>query len=437
MREHAYRIVCGTLEQGGHSDVLFHQCLFEHPDLASVDKGFIKRLAFGTIERCPELDARIRKVSSLAVEKMESSVRTILRMAVYEIVYMEQIPVPVSCNEAVELAKRRESGRYASFVNGVLRNVVRESENFVIESDAVRYSLPEELMDHLTARYGRKTARKIGAAFLERTGAVTIHVDTNKISAAAYKRLLEEQGIAAQFGFYMPDAIVIERSPDITQLPGYQEGWFFVQDESSMLPVLCAGIEPGHCVADVCGAPGGKAIHTLIRLRGEGKLIVRDVKAKKVERIRENIRRMQYDNVICECRDARCEDAANRGKMDVVLADVPCSGIGIIGRKPEIKYHAMEQIKELVILQRDICRRAVQLLKPGGIFLYSTCTVSPAENEENVAWLEENLELRRSSLDEFLPDVLKNKMTKQGMLQMLPGIQNSDGFFVARLEKTR
>ncbi len=435
MRECAYHIVRETLEGGEHSDKLFHAYLREHPSADARQKSFLKRLSYGTIERCPELDARLREVSVLPLEKMEPSVRTVLRLAMYEIVYMDQVPVPVSCNEAAELAKRVGAGKYVSFVNGVLRNAARKREDFQIKEDKIRFCLPGELMDHLAAQYGKKTARKIGAAFLERKGTVTLHIDTNKISVEGFGRALDERGISWRPGFYMKDAILLEQTPDITSLPGFREGWFFVQDESSMLPVLCAGIRPGDLVADVCGAPGGKAMHALVRLRGQGHLITRDVSRAKTERIRENIGRLGYENVTCECRDATVEDVENCGKMDVVLADVPCSGIGIIGRKPEIKYHALEHTEELAALQQKICQAAVKLLRPGGVFLYSTCTINRRENEENVQWMEEHLGLRRESLDEFLPEVLRNKMTEQGMLQMLPGLQESDGFFVARLRR--
>lgn len=176
-------------------------------------------------------------------------------------------------------------------------------------------------------------------------------------------------------------------------------------------------------------------MHALMELQGKGGLLARDVSEAKVSRIRENIKRMQFPDVTFQVWDAAVPDPDNREKADVVLADVPCSGIGIIGRKPEIKYHALESAAELVPLQRNICRASAGLLKPGGVMIYSTCTIHHAENEENVMWMEENLGLERESLDEYLPEILRNRMTAQGMLQMVPGIQQSDGFFVARLKK--
>lgn len=437
MRELAYDIICRTLEGEGHSDELLHSAFHRYPELPSGQKRFLKNLSYGTIERCIELDAILNRYSRVRVHKMEQPVRTVLRMALYEIRYMDQVPEPASCNEAVELVKKKGAGRYASFVNGVLRTLVRQKDSLEVKKDWVKLSLPEELMEHLSAGYGKKTAGKIGKAFLEHHGEVTLHIRTDRISTSDYGKKLEEAGISYSSGHYHRDALILKNTSDIRELPGYEEGLFFIQDESSMLPVLCAGIQPGYSVADVCSAPGGKAMHALMELKGKGQLLARDISEEKVSRIRENMERMQFSNVTVQVWDAARPDPANWEKADVVLADVPCSGIGIIGRKPEIKYHALEQAAALVPLQRRICQASVELLKPGGVMIYSTCTINHAENEENVQWMEENLGLVKESLDGYLPEELCNKMTAQGMLQMLPGIQKSDGFFVARLRKER
>lgn len=435
MRELGYEIVWGTLEKEGHSDALFHRMLEKNPSLTSVQKGYLKRLSYGTIERGIELDAILNQFSHVRVRQMNPAVRTVLRMALYEIRYMEQVPDAAACNEAVELVRKKGGGQYAGFVNGILRNIIRQKSSLELREDWVRLSLPKPLMEHLTHQYGKKTAKKIGAAFLERGGETTLHIQTDRISVEEYGNLLEEKGISFRKGYYMPDALAVTGVNDVRTLPGYEEGLFFVQDESSMLSALCAGIRPGDTVVDLCSAPGGKALHALQLMAGNGLLSARDVSAAKVHIIQENMKRMRYDNAECKVWDATKEDTGWRGRADVVLADVPCSGIGIIGRKPEIKYHALSQVESLVSLQRKICENSVKMLKDGGTFLYSTCTIHRKENEENVSWLEEHLGLRRCSLNEFLPAVLQNKMTEQGMLQMLPGVQKSDGFFVARLIK--
>ncbi len=435
MRELAYGIVCGTLEEDGHSDELLHAVYAGHPELTTQQKRFLKNLSYGTIERCIELDALLNQYSSVRVHRMEQPVRTVLRMALYELRYMDQVPAPATCNEAVELVKIKDCGRYAAFVNGVLRTLTRQRDSLEIKKDWVRLSLPRELMDHLTSGYGKKTAHRIAQAFLEHRGDVTLHIRTDRITTAEFGRMLGDAGIAYEPGHYLKDALIVHNASDIRNLPGYREGLFFVQDESSMLPVLCAGIRPGDRVVDVCSAPGGKAMHARMALGDRGELLARDISEAKAARIRENMERMQFCRVTVQVWDAARPDPDRRGTADVVLADVPCSGIGIIGRKPEIKYHALEHAAELVPLQRRISRASAELLRPGGVMIYSTCTVNRAENEENVQWMEENLGLVRESLDDYLPETLRSRMTAQGMLQMLPGIQKSDGFFVSRLYK--
>lgn len=436
MRKIAYGIVCGTLEDDGHSDELFHRCLERHGDLSPQQKNFVKYLAYGTIERCIELDTLLDRYASVKVRRMERPVRTALRMALYEILHMERVPDAASCNEAVELVKDMGCGKYAPFVNGILRTMVREKDSLTLREDWQRLSLPCDLMEHLTAGYGKKTARKMGAAFLGRRGETTLHIRTDRIPWSEYAGHLTESGIPFRRGYYMEEALILEKVSDIRTLPGYGEGLFFVQDESSMLPVQCAGIRPDDMVIDICSAPGGKAMHALMKLGEGGRLVARDISEPKVDRIRENAGRMGFANISVEVWDAARPDPRYREKADVVLADVPCSGIGIIGRKPEIKYHALERAGEMVPLQREICRASSALVKPGGTFVYSTCTVNGAENEENVRWMERELGLQCEGLDQYLPESLCNKMTERGMLQMIPGIQESDGFFVARLRKT-
>ncbi len=435
MRELAYTIVYGTMELDGYSNHLFHNVLKTNQDLINKQKNFVKRLAFGTIERCVELDIRLNQISRIPVNKMDCSVRTILRMAVYEIYYMEQVPVEVSCHEAVELVKRRKLHSAVGFVNGVLRNLIRQKDTIVVKEDYGKVCLPQRLYEHLADQYGKKTAKKIGAAFLNRSGEITLHIQTDRISSDEMQGLLKEADICCREGYYSRECLIVSGVHNVASLPGYQEGYFFVQDESSMLPVWCAGICPGDVVVDVCSAPGGKALHVLQNLKGEGFLSARDIHLHKVDRIKENMTRMKYSNAECKVWDGTVPDSEWDEKADVLLLDVPCSGIGIIGKKPEIKYHAMEQIDTLVSLQKKICENSLSMLRPGGTLIYSTCTINRAENEENIMWMEEYLGLKRESLDDYLPQSLQNKMTAEGMLQMLPGVQKSDGFFVARLKK--
>lgn len=435
MRQKAYEIVYGVLEQKKHSDALFHALLTDREELDGRDKRFLKRLAYGTIERAIEADARIEQVASLPIRKMEPEVRTVLRMALYEIYYMDKVPEAVSCHEAVELLRKVKGDRHTAFVNGVLRNIIRKREQIKLRHAWQTLSLPKDLYDYFVERYGKKTAKKIGQAFLEKNAEITLHIDTNKISTEEYEQRLQAADVAFAKANYVREAVVVKHVEDVATLPGYEEGLFFVQDESSMLPVLCAGIKPGDDVVDVCSSPGGKTMHALTCLRGEGMISARDVSGAKIQRVQENVTRMKYSNIEYKVWDGTKEDTGWANRADVVLVDVPCSGIGIIGRKPEIKYGALETSKDLIKIQRQICRAAIKMLRPNGIFIYSTCTICKEENEDNAKWLADSCGLKPESLDDYLPEVLCNKMTADGMLQMLPGVHQSDGFFVARFRK--
>lgn len=434
MREKAYEIVFGVLEKQGHSDSIFHRLLEEMSEMDVREKKFIKRLSYGTIERAVELDAYIRHFSTVPIRRLSAAVRTVLRMALYEINYMDTIPEAVSCHEAVELLKRIDGTKYAGFVNGVLRSLLREKETVKLRPWE-QLALPKNLYQHFLETYGKKTTKKIATAFLSRQAEITIHIDKNKVSGKRYEECLKEKNIIYEPGKYVSDAYVVQRIEDVKSLPGYQEGWFFVQDESSMLPVLCADIKPGDTVVDVCAAPGGKSMHALISLSGKGILNYRDVSAKKIKKIQENMHRFGYENAEGKVFDGTKEDIEWKEKADVVLADVPCSGIGIIGKKPEIKYRALQEVDSLVPIQRKICEASLKMLRQGGIFLYSTCTISKKENEDNVEWLVKEFGLQKESLNPYLPECLHNKLTEQGMIQILPGIHESDGFFLARLRK--
>jgi len=435
MRKYAYDIVFQTLEQKGQSDILFHRMLKEHKEWDGQEKSFLKRLSFGTIERALELDGYLDQISRIPVAGMDQNVRTVLRLASYEIVYMDQVPESASCDEAAKLIRQVGKERQVGFVNGVLRNFLRKQGDLKEGPDWAKLSIPRDLMELMEDQYGKKTARKMGEYFLRQSGEVSLHVQTDRISTGDLKSQLENKGLKVFEGHYLPEVLTVTGVQDVAKLPGYKEGYFFVQDESSLLPVQCSGIQPGARVIDICAAPGGKTLHALQNMKDQGELSARDLRQKKVDRIQENLNRMKYTSATTKVWDSAKPDPDYKEWADVILADVPCSGIGIIGRKPEIKYRAMKEIKSLIPLQRRIAKAGLSMLRPGGVMIYSTCTINRGENEDNVRWLleEENLELE--SLDPYLPERLQNKMTQEGMLQMLPGIMESDGFFLARLRK--
>lgn len=444
MRRVAFDIVYGTMECGKHSDELFHAAVEKHT-MTRQEKSFVRRVSYGTIERVPELDRILDCFSKIPVQQMKPAIRTILRMGAYEILYMDSVPEAATCNEMVELAKKKKLKNFSGFVNGVLRNLARADKETVrkeivsgLKREAERlsfqYAMPEEIVSMLSGAYGKKTTEKILASFYE-SRPVTIRVQTRNATGEQVCRELAEAGVSVTACKYVKNAFRISGFDRIELLPGFEEGHFTIQDESSMLPVLVSGIKPGNLVLDVCSSPGGKALYAIDLLEGKGLVSARDISEKKISKIRENAKRLKAENIEIKVWDGSVPDEAWHEKADVVIADVPCSGIGVIGKKPEIKYDAMKNAVTLRELQRKIVLGAEEALKPGGTFIYSTCTVNPAENEENAQWITEHLGLAGVSLDSELPPQLQNKMTAKGMLQILPGIQEGDGFFVAKFRK--
>ncbi len=451
MRTIAFDIVYGVLEQERHSDELFHSLTGEgrednRKECSRQERSFLRRLSYGTIERAIFLDAVIGRYAKLPVRKMKPVVRTALRMGAYEILFMDAVPAAATCNEMVSLVRKKKCGNLCGFVNGVLRNMAREPAAELRESVtagampecrrlSLLYSVPEELVHMLIQAYGKRTVKKMLASFYEERP-VTIRVQTMNASREQVRGELMRAGVTVKDGLYTHTGLFIDHFDRVEKLPGFAEGHFTVQDESSMLPVLVSGVEPGHTVIDVCSSPGGKTFHAADILQGRGLVSARDISSRKLKRIMENAARLRAEHVQVKVWDASVPDEEWRERADVVFADVPCSGIGVIGKKPEIKYHAMKHAADLPEIQKRIVTGAVTALKPGGTLIYSTCTVHPRENEEMAEWIEKNLPLQPVSLDAYLPETLRNGMTRLGMLQILPGIQHGDGFFVAKFKKS-
>ena len=247
---------------------------------------------------------------------------------------------------------------------------------------------------------------------------------------------MEDQGVTALQNSLIPEAFTLKNFDYLGALKEFREGLCTVQDVSSMLVAKAAGVKPTDQVIDVCAAPGGKSIQISELLNDSGHIISRDLKEAKVEMIRENIRRMAAEHITAECQDALIFRPEDKEGADVVIADLPCSGLGVIGRKADIKYRmSREDMKALAGLQRDILSVVSGYVKPGGYLIYSTCTVNPEENEENVRWFQENFSFEPESLAELLPGGIDTDTMDRGYIQLMPGEYGTDGFFIARFRR--
>lgn len=414
--------------QNEYSNILITAVLNKYDYLEPREKAFIKHVAEGTLERRIQIDYVLDRYSKVPVRKMKPLIRELLRMSVYQILFMENVPDAAVCNEAVKLAKKRRFQTLQGYVNGVLRTIVREKDKIpyperdkdIVRYFSVCYSMPEWLVRHFQKAYGDEKTEKILQGFLERQP-VCVRIDEN-LEEETRKEILDawkRDGVKVKSHPALSYAFLLEGTEGISRLYGYQEGYFTVQDVSSMMVVEKAGIQTGNVVLDVCAAPGGKTMHAACKLHGSGRVIACDVTEYKTQKIEENCERLGYENVTVRVQDARVFDETLEEKADIVIADVPCSGLGVIGKKQDIKYRVTEEsLQQITELQREIIRNVVRYVKPGGTLMYSTCTINSGENEKMVEWICEQFGFE-----------------KNRMVQLLPGIDETDGFFYARLRR--
>lgn len=429
-------------ENGQYSHVILNQALTRYQYLEKSRRAFITRLFEGTLERQIELDYILDCYAQVKTRKMKPLIRNLLRMSVYQIKYMDGVLDAAACNEAVKLAQKRGFKNLSGFVNGVLRNISRHQASYVPPDKkddealyfSVVYAMPPWIVKLWLATYGEEKTEAILKG-LEKEKPTFIRCNTEKISVEELEVRLQKEGVGARRVENIPFALEIEGYDSLRELQSFEQGLFFVQDISSMLAGLAAAPREGNLVLDVCSAPGGKAMNAALLMRGTGHVQARDVSKQKIERIEENIARLGLSNMEAEIFDGRHLDEALCEKADVVLADVPCSGLGVMGRKTDIR-HKMNEEKQvaLVGLQREILACAASYVKPGGALVYSTCTLHPGENEENVRWIEEHTGLEPESLEETL-GFLEKESLKAGWVQLLPGELGGDGFFIAKFKK--
>jgi len=448
-RETAFLVIHKVLEEGGQSHVVLRQVLNQEKDAQKRDRAFVTRLVEGTLERLITLDYILDQVSKTPVKKMKPIIRTILRMSVYQLLFMDSVPDSAVCNEAVKLVKSKGFQGLSGFVNGVLRNVARNRETWNKESAypdktktpeqylSIRYSLPEWLCKYFVKEYGLEQAEKIAEGSL-RNPKTTIRCNTSKLTKEELASRLRAQGLTVEEGVYAADALYLSGYDMLEKIPEFEEGLFLVQDESSMLVAELAGLKRGDFVLDVCSAPGGKALHAanLLETLGGGTVIARDVSEKKTALINENKQRLAAENIVIQVADATVLDEAMIERADVVFADLPCSGIGIMAKKPEIRYRmTKENQNELVQLQQQMLEVVHRYVKPGGILMYSTCTINKEENEAQARTICEKYGFAPAMEKSMVPPALWQGVQEGGFLQLLPGIHECDGFFIARLKK--
>ena len=407
-------------KDGTFISVLIKNVLDKYSFMDRRDRAFIKTLTEGTVENRIALDYCIDKVSSVKTEKMKPAVRAIIRMGAYQLYFMDHVPDSAVCNEAVKLAKLKHLDGLTGFVNGVLRSIARQKGSIIYPDIETEYSCPKWIAGMFRRDYGKERAECIIKSFAEHP-ALYIRVNTVKTDADGLLKILKEQGVEAEYAPIVPDKALVIKSDFVPgESEAFRNGLFTIQDLSSVTALNEAGIRPGMYVMDLCAAPGGKTTFAAELINGSGSVRAFDQNEEKVRYINENVSRLGLSCVSASVHDACTPDEENIGKADAVIADLPCSGLGVIRRKADIRYRVKyEDIAALQELQRKILMNAAMYVKDGGRLIFSTCTVTREETSDQAEYIENDLHMKK----------LKER-------QFLPGIDPCDGFYYAVFQKS-
>ncbi len=441
----AARILQAVLEEGAYANLRSIRML-EQTSLDALDRRFASALIYGTISRVFSIDWLLAKVSHKPLASLDPWIRTILRMGVWQIVWARSVPDSAAIDESVRLAKDLTNPGAAGFVNATLRRLAVEPHELPAGS-AVFYSLPPEIFGYLKKWYGADDAELLGEAFLAETTSVTARVNTLHTTP---KKLTEEvlaAGGSAEPGRFCPEALRLDLGGHpVRGLLPWLNGELSIQDEAAMLVGHAASPQPGQTIIDLCAAPGGKTCHLAELTVDRARILAFDSHPERLKLVAENAVRLGLTGIECLVGDATGTgmDAALAASADLVLADVPCSGLGLMARKPEIRLNMThEKMIGLYPLQAAILDYAATLVRPGGTLVYSTCTINPAENIDRIqAFLTAQAGcFMADDLTTYLPPALLRHpdlaaSALDGWIQLLPHRHDLDGFFIARLRRT-
>lgn len=438
-RKVAVDILDSILGKGAYSNIALNSSL-NKSGLEDRDKALATEIVYGTLKYKYTIDKILASFLTQDLKKMDSFIVNILRTAIYQILFLDKVPEFAAVNEAVDMAKKNKSISASKLVNGVLRNYLRNKtkiyydENDTIERLCFKYSYEPWLVKLFIEQYGEAKAEQILKG-LNSTPAVTIRVNSLKISFDEAFAMLKTMEYDVEEGLVCPEAIRIIRGKSIEQNPLFREGLATVQDESAMLVAPSMDIIPNITVLDLCSAPGGKTTHISELMNNTGKIQAYDIHKDKLSLIEQNSKRLGITNIKCGVLDAAEYNEDLKDSAERVLIDVPCSGLGIIRKKPEIKWTKnLKQLKEIIKIQREIMSCAAKYVKIGGVLLYSTCTLNKKENENNVKWFLSNFP--NYNMEQLFYGELDNIVYDKYGITVLPN-EYMDGFFIAKLKRIR
>nr|WP_139904515.1 16S rRNA (cytosine(967)-C(5))-methyltransferase RsmB [Clostridium thermarum] len=437
VREIAVMALEMVLVDGAYSNIVLRRLLNQY-NVEEKDRALITEIVYGTLKYKYKLDVILSGLVKSPLKKLDNRVLNILRMSLYQFIYLDKVPEYAIVNEAVNLAKKTSIGA-SKFVNGVLRGYLRNKErNYNPESGTIselayKYSFEKWMVKLFVKQYGEERAKQILAG-LNSTPSVTVRINSMRFDYDEVWDELTKLNYNIEEGAVCPEAIKILKGSNIENNPLFKEGYFTVQDESAMMATLALAVMEHNFVMDMCAAPGGKSTHIGELLRGTGRVEAFDLYDHKIKLIMDNAKRLHIENISAKVMDASVYNEEFDESYHRVLVDVPCSGIGIIRKKPEIKWtKTMKEIEGLYSMQDKILNNASRYVKKGGILVYSTCTLNRAENEERIySFLEKNNDFTLETLN--FGQRTNFIYSADGMLTILPD-KDMDGFFIAKLKK--
>jgi len=435
-RETALTILCRT-EEGIFVDA---QLALARQRLDARDSAFLLELVYGTLRNRALLDWTLNRFSAKPVDTTDARTRNILRLAAYQMLFLDRVPVSAAVNTAVELAKAH--GNKHGYVNGLLRGLDRKRSTIgqpdhadPVVRLAIQYSHPLWLVRRWALRYGAEATETLLQAN-NQPAPLTIRANTLKTTRQALRSALEAEGVTVAETDHAPAGLNILATPQwLRTLKAYREGWFVVQDQAAQLISLLLSPQPGDLVLDACAAPGGKTTHLAELMQDQGGVVALELDASRMVKIRENSKRLGMTSIATVQGDAT---SYHEGSYDRVLIDAPCSGLGVLRRHPDGRWNKAEQtVDEHAALQRRILQNCASLLKPGGTLVYATCTTEPAENEDVIDWFlaGPGSSFRIDDPRPLLPQAAAALVDSRGFFRTVPNAPIMDGFFGVRLVK--
>lgn len=438
-REIGFKVLCDIEKNNNYSNIAINKH-FKNLEISDMDRGLATELIYGVVENKYYLDYIINKLSKIKVKKMSTYVKIFLRMGTYQILFLNSISDYAAVNETVKLSKKYDK-KSSGFINAILRNEIRNKDTImdITEEDSVKYlsikySYNSWIIKNWIDNFGQEFTEDLLEANNEKPS-IYIRTNTLKISREELIEKLNQEGIMCLKVSMVEEAIKVEKLKNIENNELFKAGLFTIQDISSMIVGKVINPKEDSLILDVCSAPGGKSTHLATLMNNTGQVIARDIFEHKLKLIKVTVNRLGLKNVCVEGFDASEIDENSINKFDYVLADVPCSGLGIIRRKPEIKYKKEEELEDITSIQKKILENASKYVKIGGTLVYSTCTVQDMENINIInSFIEENNNFELTPIDTINVD-LDNQ--DKGYLKIYPNIHGIDGFFIAKLKRIR